>query len=682
MSRFLTSAWMVLITLLLLTTLRWFDPTPVQRLRLLNFDGYQALLEKTTSDKIVLYDIGEEFLKEHGQWPPKRTVFAQLIADLYNAGAGLVVLNILFAEEDRLGGDSDFVSVLQQVPVVGTQVASARALDDEATPRGLSYSGDPFPWLFEYPGAVKNIKPIADALAGIGMVSTVPEVDGVVRRMPLFVRVGEKVIYPSLPMEILRVLVNSKSAQIKTEAAGISKVRVRGFPIVETDPYARIWIDFSTEIPRNVDVTGKVVIVGLTAEGLTQTVPTPFGAVDIHEFNAKTLHTIMSGTSIKRWDIANQLEILDFFLFGLILIVLVPRVGMKWTLPIVLLLFSSGAYSAVYAFNHYKILFDLSYPLLGGLLLYIQLLFNKYAREYAAKMLIKKQFGTYLSPAMVMILQKNPELLKLGGETKKLSILFADIRGFTPISEQYKTNPQGLTSLINRFLTPMTDLIMSRDGTIDKYMGDCIMAFWNAPVNVDEHEKQAVESALEMVDRLDELNVELESEGKMPIKIGIGINTGEVVVGNMGSNNRFDYSILGDAANLASRLEGQSKGYGVTIILGEETAHAIEEELYCIELDKIAVKGKTDAIRIFTVLGRTDWVFNNTNWYALDQQHEKFLQYYRGQKWSFAEKWATDLRDAWPDMANYYDVMLERIKIYKNESPGDDWDGVYRAETK
>ena len=681
--KFLTSAWMVLITLLILTTIRWWDPTPVQRLRLLNFDGYQALLEKTTSDKIVLYDIGEEFLKEHGQWPPKRTVFAQLIADLYNAGAGLVVLNILFAEEDRLGGDSDFVSVLQQVPVVGTQVASARALDDEATPRGLSYSGDPFPWLFEYPGAVKNIKPIADALAGIGMVSTVPEVDGVVRRMPLFVRVGEKVIYPSLPMEILRVLVNSKSAQIKTEAAGISKVRVRGFPIVETDPHARIWIDFSTDIVRNPEfVSGKVVIVGLTAEGLTQTVPTPFGAVDIHEFNAKTLHTIMSGTSIKRWDIANQLEVLDFLLFGLILIVLVPRVGMKWTLPLVLFLFSTGAWSAVYAFNHHKILFDLSYPLLGGLLLYVQLLFNKYAREYAAKMLIKKQFGTYLSPAMVMILQKNPELLKLGGETKKLSILFADIRGFTPISEQYKTDPQGLTSLINRFLTPMTDYIMSKDGTIDKYMGDCIMAFWNAPVNVKSHETKAVESALGMVQRLKELNDELESEGLMPIKIGIGINTGEVVVGNMGSNNRFDYSILGDAANLASRLEGQSKGYGVTIILGEETAHAVEEELYCVELDKIAVKGKQDAIRIFTVLGRTDWVFHNTNWYALDQQHDKFLQFYRGQKWSFAEKWANDLRDAWPDMADYYNIMLNRIEEYKDNSPGENWDGVYRAETK
>jgi len=677
-----TSSWMVVITLLILTTVRWWDPTPVQRLRLLNFDGYQALLDKTTSDKIVLYDIGEEFLKEHGQWPPKRTVFAQLIADLYNAGAGLVVLNILFAEEDRLGGDADFVSVLQQVPVVGTQVASVRGRDDDATPRGLSYSGNPFPYLFQYPGAVKNIKPIADTLAGIGMVSTVPEVDGVVRRMPLFVRVGEKVIYPSLPMEILRVLVNSKSAQIKTEAAGISKVRVRGFPIVETDPHARIWIDYSTHIERNTNVEGKIVIVGLTAEGLTQTVPTPFGAQDIHEVNAKTLHTIMSGTSIKRWDIANQLEILDFFLFGLILIVLVPRVGMKWTLPIVLFLFSTGAYSAVYAFNHHKILFDISYPLLGGLLLYVQLLFNKYAREYAAKMLIKKQFGTYLSPAMVMILQKNPELLKLGGETKKLSILFADIRGFTPISEQYKTNPQGLTTLINRFLTPMTDYIMFRDGTIDKYMGDCIMAFWNAPVNVDEHEKLAVLAALGMVERLKDLNNELESEGLMPIKIGIGINTGEVVVGNMGSNNRFDYSILGDAANLASRLEGQSKGYGVTIILGEETATAVENDLFNIELDSIAVKGKKDSVRIFTVLGNNEWVFKNTNWYFNQQQHEKFLKLYRGQAWETAARFAKDLKDAWPEMAGYYDVMLGRIQSYLENPPGDDWDGVYRAETK
>ena len=297
-------------------------------------------------------------------------------------------------------------------------------------------------------------------------------------------------------------------------------------------------------------------------------------------------------------------------------------------------------------------------------------------------MLIKKQFGTYLSPAMVMILQKNPELLKLGGETKNLSILFADIRGFTPISEQYKTDPQGLTALINRFLTPMTNLIMDKQGTIDKYIGDCIMAFWNAPVNVEEHEKEAVLSALGMVKRLKELNEELESEGLMPINIGIGINTGECVVGNMGSDNRFDYSVLGDAANLASRLEGQSKGYGVTIILGEETATAVENDLFNIELDSIAVKGKKEAVRIFTVLGNNEWVFHNTNWYMYQQQHEKFLTLYRGQKWIVAERFANDLRAGWPEMAAYYDVMLERIERYKINPPGEDWDGVHRATTK
>ena len=680
--KLLTSSWLVLATLIVLTGVRWWDPAPVERARLLNFDMYIQALPKTVSDKIILYDIGEEFLDKNGQWPPKRTVIAQLVADLYNQGASLVVLNILFAEEDRLGGDDAFISVLKQVPVVGVQVASVRGLEGNATPRGLSYSGNPLPWLYQYPGAVKNIPAISEALGGIGMVSTSPEIDGVVRRVPLFVRVGEKVIYPSLPMEILRVLVGSRSAQIKTEAAGISKVRVKGFPAVNTDSHARIFIDYSTEIERNTDVKGKVVIVGLTAEGLGTLIATPFGAQDAHEVNAKALHTIMTGTSIQRWDMANELEVLDFFLFGLILIVLVPRLGMKWTLPIVLFLFSTGVWTGIYAFNQHKLLFDLSYPLLGGLLLYVQLLFNKYAREYAAKMLIKKQFGTYLSPAMVMILQKNPELLKLGGETKKLSILFADIRGFTPISEQYKTDPQGLTSLINRFLTPMTDFIMLKDGTIDKYMGDCIMAFWNAPVNVEKHELKSVESALGMVETLKKLNDELESEGLMPIKIGIGINTGEVVVGNMGSNNRFDYSILGDAANLASRLEGQSKGYGVTIILGEETADAVQHDLFSIELDSIAVKGKKDSVRIFTVLGNNEWVFHNTNWYMYQQQHEKFLTLYRGQSWKIAERFANDLRDGWPEMADYYDIMLERIAEYKENSPGEDWDGVYRPLTK
>ena len=680
MNKWLTSSWMVLIVLLILTTVRWWDPTPVQRLRLLNFDGYQTLIEKKTAQRTVLYDIGEEELKEHGQWPWPRDKIAQLVADLYNGGASLVVLNMMFPEEDRMGGDSALISVMEQVPIVLTQTASTRASGTEATPRGLSYSGDPFPWLFQYPGAVMNLKSIADVAAGVGMTATVPEIDGVVRRMPLAVRVGDA-IYPSLPMEILRVAVGSKSFQIKTTAAGITAMRVRGFPIVYPDMNGRVWIDYSVDVPRE-GIEGKIVIVGLVAEGLTQPVATPFGPADTHEINAKMLETIIAGTSIKRLDIADLIEIGSFFLFGLILLLVVPRVSVKWTIPTFVLLFSGVSYGAIYSFTHHRLLFDLAYPLGAGLFIYLQLMFNNFAREFRLKQQIKKQFGTYLSPDMVSILQKKPELLKLGGETKKLTIMFSDIRGFTPISEQYKTDPQGLTTLINRFLTPMTNLIMDQKGTIDKYMGDCIMAFWNAPVSIEDHQKQAVKSALDMVDRLNELNVELEDEGKLPIKIGIGINTGEVVVGNMGSDNRFDYSILGDAANLASRLEGQSKGYGVTIIMGEDTATAVENDLFNIELDKIAVKGKKDAIRIFTVLGNNEWVFKNTNWYFNQQQHEKFLKLYRGQAWEAAAKFALDLQQQWPEMAEYYDVMLGRIQSYLENPPSDDWDGVYRAETK
>ena len=680
MSKWLTSAWMVLFILILLTALRWFDPTPIQRLRLLNFDGYQTLIEKKTAQRTVLYDIGEEQLKENGQWPWPRDKIAQLVADLYNDGASLVVLNMMFPEEDRMGGDPALISVMEQVPIVLTQTASTRASGTEATPRGLSYSGDPFPWLFQYPGAVMNLKSIAEAAAGVGMTATVPEIDGVVRRMPLAVRVGDA-IYPSLPMEILRVAVGSKSFQIKTTAAGITAMRVRGFPIVYPDMNGRVWIDYSVDVPRE-GIEGKIVIVGLVAEGLTQPVATPFGPADTHEINAKMLETIIAGTSIKRLDIADLIEIGSFFLFGLILLLVVPRVSVKWTIPTFVLLFSGVSYGAIYSFTHHRLLFDLAYPLGAGLFIYLQLMFNNFAREFRLKQQIKKQFGTYLSPDMVSILQKKPELLRLGGETKNLTIMFSDIRGFTPISEQYKTDPQGLTTLINRFLTPMTNLIMEQRGTIDKYMGDCIMAFWNAPVSIEDHQKQAVKSALDMVDRLDELNVELEGEGKLPIKIGIGINTGEVVVGNMGSDNRFDYSILGDAANLASRLEGQSKGYGVTIIMGEDTATAVENDLFNIELDKIAVKGKKDAIRIFTVLGNNEWVFKNTNWYFNQQQHEKFLKLYRGQAWETAARFAEDLKDSWPEMASYYDVMLGRIQSYLENPPEDNWDGVYRAETK
>ena len=303
--------------------------------------------------------------------------------------------------------------------------------------------------------------------------------------------------------------------------------------------------------------------------------------------------------------------------------------------------------------------------------------------EHKLRMQIKKQFEHYLAPAMVKKLQKNPDLLKLGGDTRELTLLFCDIRGFTPISEQYKTDPQGLTKLINRFLTPMTDIIMINDGTIDKYMGDCIMAFWNAPLDVEDQRKLAIKTSHEMIEHLKKLNAELEAENSLPINIGIGLNTGDVVVGNMGSNQRFDYSCLGDAVNLASRLEGQSKGYGVGLILGEETARDMEDEFVILELDKIAVKGKTEGVKIFTSLGTHEELMGTMNYVMAQRQHEKFIHWYRSKAWKLARKWVDDLENEFGGMMKgYYSMMRDRIEELEKEDLPDDWDGVYRATTK
>ena len=564
---------------------------------------------------------------------------------------------------------------LHQRAVVIAQVGTNQT-HKNAVPRGVAKIGDPLPWLYEWSGMLGPIPELGGAADGVGVINTAPEIDGVVRRLPLIMRVGEET-YPAMAIETIRVATGNPSYQIKAGDAGIIAVRVPGYPIINTDQHARIWLRWNNTF-QSVSVAsddysalkGKTVVVGITAEGLGSIIATPIGEQYDWALSASALQTVINGTAPKRYDISLFIELVVSVLVGLIIVVL-TRFTPYWAVGGMMILFYSGsAFGSYWLFTRHLILADASWIIITTTIVGMHSIFNRFILEFRQKQQIKKQFGTYLSPAMVMILQKNPELLKLGGETKKLSILFADIRGFTPISEQYKTDPQGLTSLINRFLTPMTDHIMSRDGTIDKYMGDCIMAFWNAPVNVKDHEVKAVTSALGMVQRLKELNDELESEGLMPIKIGIGINTGEVVVGNMGSNNRFDYSILGDAANLASRLEGQSKGYGVTIILGEETATAVEHELFSIELDQIAVKGKKESVRIFTVLGNNDWVFHNTNWYMYQQQHEKFLDLYRGQKWKVAEKFATDLRDGWPEMETYYNIMLERIHEYMNNSPG------------
>jgi adenylate cyclase len=321
-------------------------------------------------------------------------------------------------------------------------------------------------------------------------------------------------------------------------------------------------------------------------------------------------------------------------------------------------------------------------PILVVLIVGLHSGLNRFAAEYNQRLQIKKQFEHYLSPPLVRQLQKHPELLKLGGETKELTLLFCDIRGFTPISEQFKQDPQGLTKLINRFLTPMTWAIMERNGTIDKYMGDCIMAFWNAPLNVPQQQTLAVSAALEMQKRLEVLNAELLLENQMPISIGTGINSGLCVVGNMGADQRFDYSALGDAVNLAARLEGQSKEYGVTIIVSDNIAFNASAEFIFVELDVVAVKGKTEGVRIFTCIGRREEEIDMPAIDLLMDNHKKYLSFYRQQLWSDAEIVARSQAEAWPIFSEYYRLMGIRIDELRKSSLPLNWDGVFRANSK
>jgi len=273
-----------------------------------------------------------------------------------------------------------------------------------------------------------------------------------------------------------------------------------------------------------------------------------------------------------------------------------------WLVGTVLLTVWSGtAYGAYFYFVKHLQLWDASWIILVTTITGFHAVFNRFVKEFSLKQQIKKQFEHYLAPAMVKKLQKDPSLLKLGGETRTMTFMFSDIRGFTPISEKYKGNPEGLTKLINRFLTRMTDIIIKNGGTIDKFMGDCIMAFWNAPIDDGQHEEHAVQAALEMQEELVILNKELESENLPIINIGIGINTGEALVGNMGSDQRFDYSVIGDAVNLAARLESSSKTLGKTLVVGEQTAKAAKLNYNFDYVDEITVKGKTEAIKVYTI---------------------------------------------------------------------------------
>jgi adenylate cyclase len=436
---------------------------------------------------------------------------------------------------------------------------------------------------------------------GVGIINSSPELDGVVRRLPVVVGSGNK-IYPSFSLEMLRVAVADPSYQIKTSEVGVEWIRIPNYDRVKTDSNGRIWISSNVKFYRQTaseymlePIPAPFVIFGVTAEGVANPVPTAGGPKYPHEVQANVLHNLIEGKSLSQpvWALSAELGIL---LASMLLILLTGR-SVYFSVPMLVALISSQGYLALKLLES-SYLFDVSATIFIGFFFWTIVTLRSFITQFFLRLKIKQQFGTYVSPDLVKKLQDDPTLLRLGGETKRMTFLFSDIRGFTPISEKYQTNPQGLTLLINRFLDNQTEIILKHGGTIDKYMGDCIMAFWNAPLDIEDQERKATEAAIEMRIALGELNEELYEEGLDQIHTGAGINTGLCVVGNFGSSSRFDYSVLGDAVNLAARLESSCKEYNTDLIISE---HSLVDGFDYEFLDEVTVKGKSEPVKIYTI---------------------------------------------------------------------------------
>ena len=730
--------WIALLMLIGFVALRVVDPYPVQFLRVKIFDIYQQMKPREVSIRpVTIIDLDEKSLAEIGQWPWPRTVLAQMVSNLMQMGAGLVAFDVVFAEPDRLnpqniaeslvGLDEEMQGKLRKLPsndeVFGQIIRKSRVVLGQANywddlpekddppvrqsvaVRKLSKAArNPQDFLPPVISMIRNVPELEKNASGHGFFSLAPEPDGVVRRVPTFFNYQGK-LFPSLSLEMLRVATNRRTVLVRTNEAGVDSVAIAKGLDIKTDEKGRVWPYFSKTdkkkyvsardvLAGTVDpalIKGKLTIVGTSAVGLLDIRSTPVDriipGVEVH---AQMIETILKKEFLARPNHFLGMEIVGLIVVGILMIWLVPVVGAKWTLGLFLVAAGGAAGSSWYMFTEQQLLLDVGFGIIVVLLLYTTLTYSGYASEEAQRRQVRSAFSQYLSPALVEQLAEDPTQLTLGGEMRDMTLLFCDVRGFTTISESFGDDAQGLTNLINTFLTPMTDVILARKGTIDKYMGDCIMAFWNAPLPDEEHAKNACRSALAMMDAVHGVNDRLEAEAKeqgrrhVPIRVGIGLNSGECCVGNMGSEQRFDYSVLGDNVNLASRLEGQSKGYAVDVVIGENTNKDVEG-FATLELDLIKVKGKTEAVRIFTLQGLEE-LNQSSAFQTLKETHNKMLAAYRGQKWGEARDLLAACRQqgeaAGLKLDGFYDLYAGRIEEYAANPPGEDWDGVFVATTK
>ena len=588
-----------LITIIIAMGLLIWNPYPLQIAELKTFDWLIMNTEPVQNENILIVDLDEDYLKNYGGWPLPRTAYADLITTT-NAIPGITVL---MPNPDIRGTEyDDYLAMrMEYIPTVLASAASTQVTGINPHVGTAQLGEDPLPWLFEYPGILPTTSTLESKAKGLGLVTATPEIDGVTRRVPLVVNVQSK-LYPSFALELLRVAIGDPSYQIKTEEQGLAWVRVPSYPLMNTDANGRIYLNWNTKFYKqtgmefiNNPIEAPFVIFGTTAEGVTNPVPTPAGAKYPHEIQANILHNLITGSAPSTPTWATFVEY-TLALLACIALAFASR-SVWFSVPTLALVIIGSSYGTWYAYQS-SYLIDVSGIVILSVLFWAYHTFTSFLSEYQQKLRIKQQFGTYVSPALVKKLQNDPSLLRLGGETKRLTFLFSDIRGFTPISEKYQKNPQGLTQLINRFLDNQTEIILKHGGTIDKYMGDCIMAFWGAPLDDEQQVENATKAVLEMRGSLEKLNETLREEGLEEINTGAGINTGPCVVGNFGSSTRFDYSVLGDSVNLAARLESSCKEFDTDLIISE---HSLVDGYDYKFLAEVKVKGKSEPVEIYTI---------------------------------------------------------------------------------
>jgi len=723
---------MCLALLVVFAGLRVWDPPPVQELRLRTFDMFQLIDPRHKAARpVTIVDIDDKSLARLGQWPWSRTRIADLINNLTNNGAVAVGFDVVFSEPDRLNPDlvanqmrylDDATRTkLRELPsndqilseaikrsrvVLGEtgQPAIGAEIDKTLPFTGVATVGEENAenFLFEFPGLLRNVPIIENVAAGRGLFTIRTERDGLIRRVPMIMR-AQGNIMPSLSLEILRVVTGTPTLLVRTDKTGIRAVRLKGVEI-PTDKNGQLWVHYARQdssiyvsaadvldntVPPS-KIAGKLVLIGTSAVGLNDIKTTPVSpnmpGVEIH---AQVLESVLSGAVISQPNYALGVELLAALIIGTLVIIFTPNLG-----PVRLVL-AGAMFAAIlvgvswFFYAQYRYLIDFTYPLLSTTAIYLTFIFASFVREQRQRVQIRGMFAQYMSPELVEQLAQSPEKLKLGGEEREMTIMFSDVRGFTSISESFKHDPQGLITLMNRFLTPLTNVIRARKGTIDKYMGDAIMAFWNAPLDDKAHEINACEAAVGMLEKIDEVNKEREQEATdgghvyIPLNVGIGLNTGIGVVGNMGSDQKFNYSVLGDSVNLASRLEGQTKEYGFPIIVGSRTALVVKDKFAILELDFIMVKGKSEPEVIYAIAGRED-VMQSGAFQRLRNITIEMLGCYRSRDWQGAlDAIERGRRSEDADtLEKLFGLYEARIKDFQLDPPPEGWNGAFALLTK